>query len=206
MKLLRALEKREFERVGGAETIKSDFRLIAASNQPLDEMMEKGLFRSDLFYRLNVFPIHIKPLKERRDDIPVLAIHFLDFYKKKYSKNIQGILQRDMERLSDYDWPGNVRELQHIIERAVILSDGKFLIIPNLKPVKKREKQYERFSTIGQMEKSHIITALEKCGWRVNGSGGAAQLLSLKPQTLYSKMRRLGIRKSDIILSINSSN
>ncbi|MBW1703434.1 MAG: sigma 54-interacting transcriptional regulator, partial [Deltaproteobacteria bacterium] len=135
IKLLRILQERVFERVGGTKTIKSDFRLIAATNQDLEEMIKKHIFRSDLYYRINVFPIHIPPLRERKDDIALLASHFLEMYSTKMRKGIKGLSKYNIKRLTDYSWPGNVRELQHVIERAVILTTGESLKLPNLDEV-----------------------------------------------------------------------
>ena len=193
-KLLRAIEEKGSERVGGSEIIHSNFRLLAATNVPLEDMVEKGLFRSDLFYRLNVFPILVKPLRERRDDIPPLALHFLEIYKKRFAKDqIQGISNMNMNRLKEYPWSGNVRELKHVIERAVILSEGRSLNLPSLIAHKRKDGDSHRHMTMKEMERSHIIATLDKCVWQVSGDGGAAKMLDLKPQTLYSKMRRLGI-------------
>ncbi len=194
-KILRALQEKEFERVGGDRTIKSDFRLIAATNRDLEELVNQGKFRSDLYFRLNVFPIHLAPLRERRDDIPLLAVHFLKQYTTETGKRIQGIGRADMQRLMDYAWPGNVRELKHIIERAVILSEGGVLRIPQLAAHPAIETGGAGFLSLKEMEREHIIAALGMCGWRVSGKGGAAELLGLKPTTLYSKIRKLGIRK-----------
>ncbi|MFH1487502.1 MAG: sigma 54-interacting transcriptional regulator, partial [Pseudomonadota bacterium] len=195
-KLLRAIEEKAFERVGGTEIIHSDFRLLAATNVPLEDMVEKGLFRSDLFYRLNVFPIQVKPLRERREDIPLLALHFLELYKKRFSKEqIRGISNTNMKRLMGYQWSGNVRELKHVIERAVILSEGRSLSLPSLLGHGKKDENPGGQLTMRDMERSHIVATLEKCGWKVSGDGGAAGSLDLKPQTLYSKMRRLGIHR-----------
>ncbi|MBN2060321.1 MAG: sigma 54-interacting transcriptional regulator [Deltaproteobacteria bacterium] len=198
-KLLRSIEERAFERVGGTEIIHSDFRLIAATNIPLEEMVEKGLFRMDLFYRLNVFPIHVKPLRERKEDIPPLVLHFLEKYKKRFSKDqIHGISNTNMNRLMEYPWSGNVRELKHIIERAVILSDGHSLNLPGFIGSRPKDEPVKTHLTMKEMELSHIISALEKCGWHVSGDKGAARLLDLNPQTLYSKMRKLGIKRKII--------
>ncbi len=198
-KLLRALEEKGFERVGGTESIHSDFRLLAATNVPLEDLTGKGLFRLDLFYRLNVFPIHVKPLRERKEDIPLLVLHFLEMYKKRFSKDqIRGISNVNMNRLVEYPWSGNVRELKHIIERAVILSEGRSLSLPSLMAYKRKDENSNKPVTMNEMERSHIVSTLEKCGWQVSGDRGAAKLLDLKPQTLYSKMRRLRIHRKVI--------
>ncbi|MBW1768272.1 MAG: sigma-54-dependent Fis family transcriptional regulator, partial [Deltaproteobacteria bacterium] len=180
--------------------IKSNFRLIVTTNIPLEDMVEKGLFRLDLFYRLNVFPIHVKPLRERKEDIPLLALHFLEMYKKRFSKEqIRGISNMNMNRLVEYPWYGNVRELKHIIEQAVILSEGRSLMLPSLITHKRKDENLSEHMTMKEMERSHIIATLDKCGWKVSGDRGAANLLDLKPQTLYSKMRRLGINRKRLV-------
>ncbi|MCG6881011.1 MAG: sigma 54-interacting transcriptional regulator [Deltaproteobacteria bacterium] len=194
-KLLRILEEREFERVGGSKTLKADFRLLAAANRPLENMVNKKLFREDLYYRLNVFPIRVPPLKDRQEDIPALALHFLKMYNNNLGKEIRGISNRNMKRLMAYPWPGNVRELRHFIERAVILSEGNALILPSFQAYGREEGEPSKDLTLEEMERSYIIKILEKCAWKVGGGGGAAQLLGLKPTTLHSKIKRLGIQR-----------
>jgi len=195
-KLLRAIQEKKFERVGGTKTVESDFRIIAASNQPLKEMVERGEFRSDLYYRLNVFPIHIPPLRERPEDIPLLALHFLELFKRKLGKNIRGISQKDMEWLIDYSWPGNVRELEHIIERAVILTDGEMLYLPESKKKKLPLGPLQTArETLKEHERLFIVKTLRECGWRVSGPYGAAKVLDVKTTTLFAKMKRLGIER-----------
>ncbi len=195
-KILRALQEKEFERVGGDRTIKSDFRLIAATNRNLEKMVEQGAFRSDLYYRLNVFPIQVAPLRERKEDIPLLAGHFLEKYTTATGKKIQGINQSNLRKLADYHWPGNVRELKHIMERAVILSEGPLLEIPDLSGNYGAKSKAGRFPSLEEMERMHIIEALRLCKGRVSGKGAAAELLEMKPTTLYSKIRKLGINKN----------
>ena len=194
-KFFRVLEEKEFERVGGTHRFKADFRLIAATNRPLEDMVDERLFRADLYYRLNVFPIYVPPFRERQEDIPALAIHFLKTYNNNLGKDIQGISKRNMKRLMDYPWPGNVRELRHIIERAVILSEGKTLVLPSFQTYGREEGESSKDLTMEEMERSYIIKILEKCSWKVGGEGGAAQLLGLKPTTLHSKIKKLGIRR-----------
>ena len=195
IKLLRILQERVFERVGGTKTIKSDFRLIAATNQDLEDMIKKGAFRSDLYFRINVFPIHIPPLRERKNDIALLASHFLEIYSTKMRKGIKGLSKYDIKRLTDYSWPGNVRELQHVIERAVILTTGESLRLPNLEEVGAAETSEKKYLSLEEMERAYIIEVLEKCNWRVSGDNGAAKILNLRPSTLYSKIKRLGIQR-----------
>lgn len=195
-KMLRVLEAREFERVGGTRTMKTDFRLVASSNRNLEELVEKGLFRSDFYYRLNVFPIEVPALRERSEDIPELARYFLDMFGKKFGKKFGRISARDEALLMSYHWPGNIRELRHVIERAVLLSTGGHLVIPPLAPCSAGTSgDDERILALKEMEAQHIIKALSRCRGKVNGIGGAAELLKVKPTTLYSKMKRLGIER-----------
>ncbi len=195
-KLLRALQEREFQRVGGNQTIRSDFRLIAATNQDLATLVARGSFRSDLFFRLNVFPILVPPLRQRGDDIPLLAGYFMEKFAAKAGKELKGIAQKDLQRLRDYPWPGNVRELKHVVERGVILSEGETLLVPDLADGRSREWPEAEFASLVEMERKHIVAALGRCGWRVSGKGGAAERLGLKPTTLYSKMKKLGIGRT----------
>ena len=195
-RILRALQEKEFERVGGDRTIHSDFRLIAATNQDLASLVKNGKFRPDLFYRLKVFPIHVPPLRERKEDIPILVGHFLNLNNTRLGKSIKGVSKGDLARLKSYSWPGNVRELQHIVERAAILSDGEFLRIPELNPHDGRDTDTGKFPSLKEMERGYILEALGRCRWRVSGNGGAAELLDLKPTTLYAKIRKLNIRKN----------
>jgi transcriptional regulator with GAF, ATPase, and Fis domain len=194
-KLLRVLHDKKFERVGGTKTLHSNFQLFAATNKDLRAMVEKGLFREDLYYRLKAFPIHIPPLRDRKDDIPLLVNHFLDIFNKKMNKKIKEISSYDMTRLVNYSWPGNIRELKHVIERAVILSNGNYLNLRSFAKESAKRETSDEFLPLKDMERSYIISALEKCNWRVSGENGAAKLLHVKPATLYSKMRRSGISK-----------
>ena len=191
-KLLRALQEREIERLGSTRTIRVDFRLIAATNRDLEEMVAKREFRSDLYYRLNVFPIRIPPLRERREDIPLLVRYFAQRFAKGLRRPIESISRESMEMLCGWTWPGNVRELQNVIERAVILSTGTVLIVPR--------SEFESPSlptsspvTLEQAERDHILRALEQTAWVIGGAHGAAARLGLKRTSLVSTMRRLGI-------------
>jgi transcriptional regulator with GAF, ATPase, and Fis domain/tetratricopeptide (TPR) repeat protein len=195
VKLLRALQEKEFERVGGRRTIKSDFRLIAATNQALEDLVDQGRFRSDLYYRLKVFPILVPSLNQRREDIPDLVAHFLAVYSRKFGKDLRGVSHKSMERLMDYPWPGNVRELRHVIERAVILSEGEVLKVPPLSESAPAEGHRRSWPSLDEMQRTYITDCLEECGWRVSGPQGAAHMLGLKPTTLHSKMKRLGIHR-----------
>ncbi len=195
-RILRALQEKEFERVGGDRTVHSDFRLISATNQDLESLVKQGRFRADLYYRLKVFPIHVPPLRERKEDIPILLSHFLSLNNNRLGKTIEGVRQKDLERLKAYGWPGNVRELKHIVERAAILSDGEYLRILDLSPGSPDEGRSEEIRPLREMEREFVLKALKRCRWRVSGKGGAAELLDLKPTTLYAKMRKLEIRKN----------
>jgi len=200
-KLLRVLQEGEFERVGGTKTIKVDTRVIAATNRDLRSMAEKGEFREDLYYRLNVFPIKNLPLRERRDDIPVLVEHFTRKYNKKFGKTVEKASKADLKKLMNYDFPGNIRELENIVERAIILSPGKKLNLQsNLLTSVEEDSSVapnDDFPSFEEMQKNHILEALEKTKWRVTGPKGAARLLRLNDRTLMSKMRRLGINRED---------
>lgn len=196
-KLLRVLETHEFERVGGSRTLKTEFRLVAASNRNIEDLVEQGLFRSDFYYRLNVFPIKIPPLRERVEDIPLLARYFMETFAKKFNKTFDRISKKDLQLLTDYYWPGNIRELRHVIERAVLLSRNGRLEIPPLDSNSRMTavQKADKILPLKEMEAHHIMKALTACRGKVSGKGGAAELLQLKPTTLYSKMQRLGIQK-----------
>jgi len=191
-KLLRVLQEREFERVGGSKTIKVDIRVIAATNRNLLFMVEQGLFRMDLYYRLNVFPIEVPALRDRIDDIPLLCNSILHKLNQKLNKNITGINNRSLIKLSHYDWPGNIRELQNILEREVILSNSKILNIKqdfNHHP----KNSISTKSTLAEVEKNYIIEVLTACQWRIGGNAGAAKILGMPDSTLRSKMKKLNI-------------
>ena len=194
-KLLRVLQEGEFERVGGTQLLKVDVRLIAATNRNLNSAVEEGRFRADLFYRLNVFPIAIPPLRERLEDVPRLTRHFAMVYGTKIGKRIETISEPVMSRLVDYGWPGNVRELQNIIERAVILSTNNRLELDDslLTPV--TEGRTKAVRTLEEIEREHILSVLKSVGWRVSGERGAARILGLKRTTLEARMNKLGISR-----------
>ncbi len=194
VRLLRVLQTKEFERLGGIQTIQSDFRLIAATNRNLDEDVASGRFRADLFYRLNIFPIYVPPLRERIEDIEALAVHFLRIYSDKMKKSFKGIPNSEMSKLKTYNWPGNIRELKNIIERSVILnSGGRFHVLDVLNDAK--NKPVDGQSTLEEMERRFILQTLHDTHWKISGSGGAANVLGLNHNTLYSRMKRLGIKK-----------
>lgn len=201
VKLLRALQEREIERVGGRSTIKVDVRIIAATNRELEKEMEEGRFRSDLYYRLNIFPISLPPLRDRREDIPLLTSHFIQRYAKKTGRNIKALNSGAMQELMQYNWPGNIRELEHLIERSILQSTGDtvkqiHLPLPKHYPASAKEDFVPK--TIDQNEREFILKTIKHCGGRISGEGGAALLLGVPPSTLNSKMKRLGIRKEHI--------
>jgi len=204
-KLLRVLQEREFERLGSSRTLRTDARLIAASNRDLAAMVEEQTFRSDLYYRLNVFPIQVPPLRDRPEDIPLLVRHFVQQFSRRTNRNIETIPSETMKALVRYDWPGNIRELQNVIERAVIVSAGSVLKVPltELKsrvassaPEIKQSAGNDMRALLQDTERKQILAALEQAKWIVAGPNGAAALLGLKRSTLQSRMQKLGIRVS----------
>jgi transcriptional regulator with GAF, ATPase, and Fis domain len=195
VRLLRVLQIKNFERIGGAETLFSDFRLIAATNRDLTAEIRKGRFRADLYYRLNVFPIFVPPLRDRKEDIPLLAYHFLHLNAAKLGKNTATIPESEMQKLLRYDWPGNVRELQNVIERGVILSAGSNFAMPELGSVFKEAGDDDRSLTLAEVERRHLTRILEQTRWKVWGQGGAAEILDLHPSTLAFRMKKLGIKR-----------
>jgi len=194
-KLLRALQEGQFERVGGAETLQVDVRVIAAANRDLEQAMQEGRFRPDLYYRLSVFPIRIPPLRERKGDLPLLVKYFVAKHGRKLGRRIETIPQAAMDALTTYPWPGNVRELENVIERAVILSPGAQLDLGEWRPASGVAPDARRPLTLEALERDHIVAVLELTGWRVSGEKGAARLLGLKPTTLEARMKKLGIRR-----------
>ena len=193
-KLLRVIQDGEFERLGSSHTLKADARIIAATNRNLEEEVRKGRFREDLWYRLNIFPITMPPLREHSDDIPLLV----NFYVRKISKRLGKIIEKIpasvMDVLQNYQWPGNVRELENVLERAVINSSGPMLrLVDELKnPFKKLSSSIK---TMAAVERDHIIQALEQTHWKVSGRNSAAEILGLGRSTLRARMKKLGIRK-----------
>lgn len=195
-KLLRVLQDGEFEPVGGAKSIKVDVRIIAATNRELEKEVQKGNFRRDLFYRLHVFPITVPPLRERKDDIPLLVNHFLKKFNKLNGKNILAVPKETMTQFESYQWPGNIRELENIIERAVIISTGSKLRLGyRLSGSLPDESIDEAFVSLEEMEKQYILKILEQTHWRISGEKGAARILEMKPTTLNSRMKKLGIAR-----------
>jgi DNA-binding NtrC family response regulator len=191
-KLLRVLEEGKFERLGSTKTLRVDVRIIAATNRNLAQEVKEGRFRKDLYYRLNVFPIVIPPLREHPEDIPLLVWAFVREFQKRMGKEIEGIPRKCIDALQAYTWPGNVRELRNAIERAMIVSSSKTLVVqvPKLASV-----ETEDTPSLEDTERRHIVSVLEKTGWRVAGKSGAAEILGLNRSTLLSKMKKLGIRR-----------
>jgi formate hydrogenlyase transcriptional activator len=194
-RLLRVLQEQEFERVGGNQPIRVDVRLIAATNRDLDAEVAGGRFRSDLFYRLNVFPARVPPLRERADDIPQLVRHFVAHQRRRLGKAIDGVTKDGMERLCRYSWPGNIRELQNVVERACVLAAGPLAHIPeSLTDSSGRQAPAAAgIATLVDAEREHVRRALEACGGTINGPRGAAALLGINPNTLRSRMAKLGL-------------
>ncbi|HWP90604.1 MAG TPA: sigma 54-interacting transcriptional regulator [Thermodesulfobacteriota bacterium] len=195
VKLLRVLQEGEFERVGSSKPIKADVRVIAATNRDLSDAVKSGAFRSDLFYRLNVFPLEVPPLRERKADIPLLVNFFVTKFAKRLGKQVEGISKETMNKLVNYPWPGNIRELQNIIERAAVVSAGPTIQIDEsvlgLNPVPETGVK----ETLEEVERTHIIRALEQTNWVIHGKQGAATILGINPNTLRSRMQKLGIKR-----------
>jgi formate hydrogenlyase transcriptional activator len=218
-KLLRVLQEQEFERLGSGRTHRINVRLVAATHRDLGQMVAQSEFRSDLYYRLNVFPVVVPPLRDRRDDIPQLVLHFVEVFSRRMGKRIEQIPQATMNAFSSYDWPGNVRELQNLIERAVIRSDNGVLQNPlsisqacrssalkaeaDLLPIEESGETRElgemhepqSADSLEYIERQHILRVLERTGWLISGPSGAGAILNVHPNTLRSLMDRLGIRR-----------
>lgn len=196
VKLLRVLQEKEIERLGGNKTIKVNVRIVAATNRSLEKEVAEGRFRLDLYYRLNVFPIELPPLRERKEDIELLAHFFLKKYTSASKRNINSISEKAIEQLLSYSWPGNIRELEHLIERTVLLTKTSEIESFNLPKILEQQNESSGIlKSMEEMERDHIMNALESSGGKVSGLGGAAELLKMQPQTLYSKMKKLGIDK-----------
>ncbi|WP_339712853.1 sigma-54 dependent transcriptional regulator [uncultured Kriegella sp.] len=196
-KILRFLQEGEIEVVGGTELRKLNVRVIAATNKNLKEEIENKRFREDLYFRLNVFPIKVPPLRERQDDIPLLLEHFIDKFNKSYGKSIKYIADEAMSKLKVYAWPGNIRELENLIERAVILSNDETLVIPGFESQAQKTKLpiINKDLSLDTVQRNHILQVLEQCNWKISGQDSASTLLKLKPSTLRDKMAKLGIKK-----------
>ncbi|WP_431209921.1 sigma-54 interaction domain-containing protein [Puia sp. P3] len=206
VKLLRVLQEKEIERVGGKTVIPTDVRIIAATNRQLWQEVQAGKFRSDLYYRLNVFPIVIPPLRDRREDLPALVDNFIARYARKMGKKITGISEHALSGLKAYSWPGNIRELEHLIERTVLLSHEPFIrhidtpaadLPQDQEPDNLVLPDDDRIKTIDEIEREHIVLVLKKCHGKVSGAGGAAQLLQIPSTTLASKMKRFNIQRDE---------
>ena len=206
-KLLRAIQEGEYERLGGNKTLKTDVRLVAATNRNLREEVRKGRFREDLYYRLNVFPITLAPLRERKSDIPFLAVHFLERACREFDKPFPLVSSEALTALKAYDWPGNVRELQNVVERAVITArQGPiFFELPSAADVGQASARFGESASakvrteqeVRDTERENLLVALNKTRWKVYGRGGAAELLGIKPGTLAARMKKLGLRRSE---------
>jgi len=181
--------------LGSTKTLHVDVRIIAATNRDIEHEVSDGKFRKDLFYRLNVFPILIPPLRERREDIPQMIWAFVEEFKKRMGKDIETISKKSIEALQSYSWPGNVRELRNMIEHSMILSKSKNLII-NVPTIGSSEVHTTH--NLEEMERRHIVSVLERTGWRVAGKGGAAKILGVTRSTMYSKMKKLNIQRPSI--------
>jgi formate hydrogenlyase transcriptional activator len=196
-KLLRVLQEREFERLGSGRTHQVDVRLIAATHRNLVEMVKRNEFRSDLYYRLNVFPIPLPPLRDRREDIPALVEHFVQSYARRMDKSIEHIPPESMSTLVSYQWPGNIRELQNFIERSVILTPGNVLRPPLTSLNNGAAAESTGAITLEDAERDHILKTLEQTRWVVSGPNGAATRLGIKRSTLYFRMQKLGISRTN---------
>jgi transcriptional regulator with GAF, ATPase, and Fis domain len=195
-KLLRVLQEGQFERVGSAKPVRVNVRVIAATNRDLAKAVAEGRFRADLFYRLNVFPIQLPPLRERREDIPLLAKYFTAKYAAQVGRRIETVSKKTLNALTAYHWPGNVRELQNVIERAVLLSRGRELELGDWFRQPTDSPDASGVATLAELQRAHIVKVLELTGWRVSGEGGAARILGLKPTTLHARMAKLRIHRN----------
>ena len=196
-KLLRVLQEQEFERLGSTKTVRVNVRLIAATNRDLKTMVEAKQFRGDLYYRLNVFPVTMPPLRDRREDIPTLVRYFTQHYAGRMKKNIQAVPAKTLEILSSYTWPGNVRELENLVERSVILTQGTDLQVPISELQTTNESTISSMTALEEAERDHILRALQETKWVVGGASGAAARLGVKRTTLQSKMQKFGITRPE---------
>jgi PAS domain S-box-containing protein len=199
-KLLSVLQEKEFERVGGSETIQTDVRVISATNRDLEGEITEGRFRTDLFYRLNVYPISIPPLRDRKNDIPLLLKHFVSTFNKEFGRNIVEIPASMIEHLTGYDWPGNIRELRNMIERAVITSNSSNLQFPEDLMTQQKNKQslpdsMPEIAPLAEVERQHILRALNRTNWQISGVNGAASILQMNPSTLRSRIKKLELKQ-----------
>jgi formate hydrogenlyase transcriptional activator len=192
VKLLRVLEDGHFERLGNPQPLKVDCRIIAATHRNLEKLVAEGAFREDLYYRLNVFPIRVPPLRERLEDIPLLAWRFIDEFSRAFGKRIESVAPESLAALARHSWPGNIRELRNVVERAMITATGAALTIAL--PSKPR-KAATHSSRLVDVEREHIRSVLDSTSWRIRGSGGAAEQLGLKPTTLETRLQKLGLKR-----------
>ena len=192
VKLLRVLEERQIERLGSPASVRLDVRIIAATHRNLGERIAENAFREDLFYRLNVFPIHVPPLRDRTEDIPLLVWRFVEEFCRTFGKRIDSIPHDNLQELQQYAWPGNIRELRNVVERAMIVATGPELTMTVPAPAGPASKLSAR---IEDVEREHIRSILENCRWRIRGAGGAADQLGLRPTTLETRMAKLGLRR-----------
>ena len=195
VKLLRVLEERQIERLGNPKPIRVDIRVIAATHRNLEERIRDGRFREDLFYRLNVFPIQVPPLRDRVDDIPLLVWRFVEEFSKTFAKRIDTIDQDNLTALQHYSWPGNIRELRNVVERAIITASGNRLTIP---VPQRSAAAAKRSAKLADVEREHIRSVLESGGWRIRGAGGAAEQLGLPPTTLEARLAKLGLKRPNV--------
>jgi transcriptional regulator with GAF, ATPase, and Fis domain len=197
VRLLRVLQEGTFERLGSAQPIVSDFRIVAATNKDLAKEVKRGRFRQDLFFRLNVFPIVVPPLRERKEDIPLLTTHFMDLFGRKMDKPVHRVRAQELKKLESYDWPGNVRELKHFVEKSLILWEGGDLRfpIPDQAILRTAPEGEEPMIPLHEVERRHIERVLHATRWRVSGPDGAAAILEMKPTTLLYRMQKLGITR-----------
>jgi transcriptional regulator with GAF, ATPase, and Fis domain len=195
------LQDGTFERLGSTRTVRADVRIIAATNRDLERAISEGRFREDLFYRLNVFPIQLPPLRERREDIPLLVWSLINRRQGELGRHIDEVPRKIMRALESYDWPGNVRELENVIEHALILSTGPTLHVEDPAGGRRVPRAASKAAAslslrrLDDVEREHIREVLERCGWRVNGDGNAADVLGLHPNTLRFRMKKLGIAR-----------
>jgi transcriptional regulator with GAF, ATPase, and Fis domain len=194
VKLLRVIEERQIERLGSPRSLPVDVRIVAATHRNLVKNMAAGVFREDLFYRLNVFPIEVPPLRERVEDIPLLVWRFVDEFTRSFGKRVDAIQKESMAALQRYSWPGNIRELRNVVERAMIVATGGELVIavPAVTAPALR-----RSTRLIDVEREHVRNVLEMSGWRIRGAGGAADRLGLPPTTLETRMAKLGLRRAN---------
>lgn len=197
VKFLRVLQEKEIDPIGGKKR-HVNVRVIAATNRDLEEEIAAGRFRMDLYYRLNIFPISVPPLRERKEDIPLLANHFLNLYAQRENKRLTGLADKVIKDMLDYNWPGNIRELENLMARSVLLTNGPIvdvLHLPRTKSVLNSSKTQGQIKSIDENERDHILAALEKCNWKIFGERGAAAILKMNAWTLNSRIKKLGIKK-----------